>query len=361
MGAAVDVPATGRGDRERATRSGVRAHPAWFGAVMGTGALSLALAGESVHWLSSALHGAAVAALWLATLYAVLLSPRYLGRLRRRAGLAGEIADPARGPMLATFPAGILVLALAWGRVGGMTVPATAASAIAIALLAIGVLGALAYGIAWTAILLRSTIAVEQVNGGWLIPPVMTLLVPLGVQPLVQRFPGAAPLLVMVGFAFLGIGALVFLALFGLLMMRLALHTPLPGPLAPSLLIPLAPAPVLGLATLRLLQLSQAHGVAGFSGTGAGLALSAVGLGFAGWWLAVVAIELGRLHRLEGLSSHPGWWGFVFPIGALVLTTDAMGTAMGSSPLIWTGLVGMAVLLLIWLAIAARTARDMFR
>ncbi len=347
-------------DQASAKRRALHAHPAWFGAVMGTGALTLALASEAAHWPSRILTVAAVVALLLASAYAIVLTPRYARRLRRGAALAREIADPARGPMLATFPAGILVLALSWGRAGGMIVPARVAGTVAIVLLLVGVLAALTYGIAWTAILLRSTIEVEQVNGGWLIPPVMTLLVPLGIQPLAQRFPGATPLLAMAAFAFLGIGALVFIALFGLLMMRLALHAPLPGPLAPSLLIPLAPAPVLGLATLRVLQMSAAHGVPGFDGIGAGLALSAVGLGFAGWWLAVVVIELGRIHRLGGLQSHPGWWGFVFPIGAIALTFDALGTAIASSALVWTGAVVTIVLLAIWVVIAARTARELF-
>ena len=340
---------------------GIHAHPAWFGAVMGTGAVTLALAAQSAHWASRSLGAAAFTALLFATVYALVLGPSYLARLGSRRGLAAEMADPARGPMLATFPAGILVLALAWGRAGSFAVPAAAASGIAIALLALGVLAALGYGIAWTAILLRSTIAVEQVNGGWLIPPVMTLLVPLGVQPMMERFPGATPLLEVVAFAFLGIGGLLFLALFGLLMMRLALHAPLPAPLAPSLVIPLAPAPVLGLATLRLLQGATSHGVTTFGGIGAGLALSAVGLGFAAWWLAVVAIELGRLRRLGGLSTHPGWWGFVFPIGAIALTIDALGSAIGSGALVWLGAVATAALVTVWALVAGRTAADLLR
>lgn len=341
--------------------AGVHAHPAWFGAVMGTGALALALAAQSAHWASRSLGVAAFTALLLATAYALVLAPRYLGRLGSGRALAAEMADPARGPMLATFPAGILVLALAWGRAGALVVPAAVASSVAIALLALGVLTALGYGIAWTAILLRSTIAIEQVNGGWLIPPVMTLLVPLGVQPVMQRFPGAAAELSVVAFAFLGIGGLLFLALFGLLMMRLALHAPLPAALAPSLVIPLAPAPVLGLATLRLQQGAASHGVTAFGGIGAGLALSAVGLGFAAWWLAVVAIELARLHRLGDLSTHPGWWGFVFPIGALALTGDALGSAITSSALVWLGAIVTGALAIVWAVVALRTARDVAR
>ena len=341
--------------------TGVHAHPAWFGAVMGTGALALALAAQSAHWAPRAFGAAAFTVLLLASVYALVLAPRYLARLGSRRALAAEMADPARGPMLATFPAGILVLALAWGRAGGFGVPAAAASGVALALLVLGVLVALGYGVAWTAILLRTTVAVEQVNGGWLIPPVMTLLVPLGVQPVMQRFPGAAADLGVVAFAFLGIGGLLFLALFGLLMMRLALHAPLPAALAPSLAIPLAPAPVLGLATLRLLQGAASHGVTTFGGIGAGLALSAVGLGFAAWWLAVVTIELGRLHRLGGLSTHPGWWGFVFPTGALALTLDALGSAIDSSVLVWLGGIVTGVLALVWAVVALRTVRDVVR
>ncbi len=341
-----------------AAASAIHAHPAWFGAVMGTGALALALASESAHWPSRAQRAASSPCCSPARTL-VALGPRYLARLgppprrpgdrrpRPRAD-AGDVPrrDPRAGPRLGTHRRADRA------RVRGRT--------IAIALLGLGVLAALAFGIAWTAILLRSTIDVEQVNGGWLIPPVMTLLVPLGVQPVMQRFPGATPLLGVVAFAFLGIGGLLFLALFGLLMLRLTLHAPLPAALAPSLVIPLAPAPVLGLATLRVLQMASAHGVPGSAGSERASALSAVGLGFAGWWLAVVASNSGACADSAACSRIRDGGASCSPSAPSRLTFDALGTAMSASALVWTGSVVTVVLLAIWVVIAARTARELF-
>ena len=70
-----------------------RSHPAWFGAVMGTGALALSLAYQAEIWQWEWLTTAALVTLGLASLLGVVLLPRYLNRLRDRAELAAELTD----------------------------------------------------------------------------------------------------------------------------------------------------------------------------------------------------------------------------------------------------------------------------
>ncbi len=332
-------------------------HPAWFGAVMGTGALTLAFASESEAWQADWLRNLAVVGLLLSTALALLLWPRYLVRLRDRAALATEIADPGHGAMLATMPAGTLVLATAWARVGGVLLPGNDALWVAGPLLVLGTLAALAFGFAWATAMVRQPVGLEGVHGGWLIPPVMNLLIPVALLPLTAAFPQYAQGFVLVGFLFLGVGTVLFLALLTLLIARLALRAPLPAPMAPALFIPLAPAGILGLATLRLLQAAAASKLPGFDSVSAGVVVTAMGLGFGLWWAVFALLEFRKLSRTGGAPVHPGWWGCVFPFGAMTLATIALASALQSDVLRAIGAVATVGLTLLWLAVAARTAR----
>ncbi len=220
----------------------VHHHPAWFGVVMGTGALALVAAAQSETWDLPWLEIVAAVFLILATLAALLLWPRYLRRLTDREKLAAELSDPAHGAMLATFPAGLLVLAVAWGRVGAFVVGTDIAVIVDAVLLVVGASIATVVSAWWATSIGRSGVGLEGVNGGWLIPPVMNLIVPLAIVPLITANPGQAPWLVPVALAFWGIGAILFLALLAVLVARLAFRTPIAAPMAPSLWIPLARA-----------------------------------------------------------------------------------------------------------------------
>jgi C4-dicarboxylate transporter/malic acid transport protein len=332
-------------------------HPAWYGSVMGTGALALALAAQGATWGAAWLDWLAAGALVLASLLAIVLLPRYARRFSDRVALATELADPAAGAMLATLPAGLLVLATGWGRVGSELVPTGAALWIAGILLVIGAVLAVVMGTLWSAAILRATPGLEGVNGGWLIPPVMNLLVPLALAPLIVANPSAAAVLVLVGFAFYGIGILLFLAMLTLLVARLALRDPLPAGMAPSLWIPLAPAGMMGLALLRLQQAAEGAGVPGFTGTTAGIVVSAMGIGFGLWWAVFAGLELRRIRAAGGPPVHPGWWGFVFPIGAMTLSIAAMGSVTDIVAVQVLGAAATVVLALVWALVAVRTVR----
>lgn len=332
-------------------------HPAWFGAVMGTGALALALAAQASTWGWGWLSDIAAATLLLASLIAVLLLPRYVGRLGNRPALAEELANPAHGAMLATLPAGLLVLAAGWGRIGPVLLPATASLWIDAVLLIVGTTIALAVGLTWSATMLRSAPGLEGVNGGWLIPPVMNLLVPIALTPLIVANPAAAPLLLLIGFMFYGVGLILFVALLTLLIARMALSNPLPAPMAPSMWIPLAPAGVIGLSLMRLLQAGTEAGVPGFTSSTAGLIVAAMGIGFGLWWAAFAALELQRIRRSGKVPAHPGWWGFVFPVAAMTLSITAVGSATSIGAVQVVGLLATAALTIVWFYVAARTAR----
>lgn len=330
-------------------------HPAWFGAVMGTGALGMAVSAQA--WILSATWPTAVGMglVMLASLLAIILAPRYLGRLTRRDELAHEIADAAHGPMLATVPAGLLVLSIGWSRVASEFLPEALAMWVAGILLAFGAVIALALGLTWSAAMLQQSQGLERVNGGWLIPPVMNLLVPLALAPFVAAHPEQASGLVLLGFAFYGIGIILFLIVMTLLVARFAAHEPLPAMMAPSMWIPLAPAGVLGLSFLRLQQAATEAAVPGFSGATAGMIASAIGIGFGLWWAGFAALELRRIRASGGPPVHPGWWGFVFPVAAMVLSISALASAADVALLGVLGLVAAVGLAVLWVFVAWRT------
>ncbi len=183
----------------------------------------------------------------------------------------------------------------------------------------------------------------------------MNLLVPLALVPVIGQYPDQAPWLLVVGFAFLGIGTVLFFAIFGLLLTRLALRPRQLPQLAPSLWIPLAPAGVLGFALLRLLQSGAAAGVDGFTSATAGVIVTSMGIGLGLWWALFAGLETIRLNREGGVPFHPGWWGFVFPIAAMTLAITAVGQAVDVTGILVVGTLGAVLLLVVWIMVGVRT------
>lgn len=331
-------------------------HPAWYGAVMGTGGLALALSAESSTWQLAWLEWLARIGLVMTSVLAVILLPRYIARLRDRSELASELGDPGHGASLSTLPAGLLVSSIVWSKIGAPWLGTGIGLGVAAVLLVLGVVIAIVLGISWSSLILRATPGLEAVNGTWLIPPVMNLIVAVAIAPFVVAIPAWSTGLVLLAFAFFGIGLVLFLAMFTLLIARLALRAPFPPPLAPSLWIPLAPAGMIGVALIRVQQAAEAAGVPGFTGTTLGVAVATmfVGLGF--WWAAFAYVEFRRL-RKAGAAVHPGWWGLVFPMGAMTISIIVIGSTVGSVVVNVLGAIATAVLVLVWLAVASATAK----
>lgn len=322
-------------------------HPAWYGSVMATGATALVLSVQAATWGWHWLEWVARIFLFLASVLAVVLLPRYLRRFGDRVALTVEIGDAANGAMLATLPAGLLILATAWGRVG----PAPAGLWIDTVLLVLGTVVALVLGLVWSTAVMRGNHGLEAVNGGWLIPPVMNLLVPLALSPLIVEAGGAAPLLMVVGFAFYGIGVVLFLAMMTLFIARLAFREPPPAGMAPMQFIPLAAAGLTGLALLELLRAGVQAGVPDV-GFHAGIWVAAMGLGFGLWWAVFAWLEFRRARP----PVHPGWWGLVFPVAAMTLSLANLGLDTNMVVLQVAGALATVVLLGVWGMVAARTA-----
>jgi tellurite resistance protein TehA-like permease len=133
------------------------------------------------------------------------------------------------------------------------------------------------------------------VNGGWFIPPVVTIIVPVVLVPLLSQVgPSAARLLLFTGYAFWGVGFLLFLLVMGLLHDRLVTRALPAAAMAPSLWIVLGP---LGVGAAGLLDLGRAAPTVLGPGAAVIGTLSLVGAsalwGFGAWSLLVAMSLLG--------------------------------------------------------------------
>ncbi len=337
-------------------------HPGWFGAVMGTAIVGVAASANpgGVAALAQPARTLGQVMVVLAAMLGVVLGAGYVGRFlwHRDAALA-DLRDPVAGALYGTVPGGILVLAAAAAATGPTWLSPSTVRDLVAGLDWVGVPLAFVMSVVFAYLLfVRSELVPETVNGGWFIPPVVNIVVPLVLVPLVPgASPEAARALLLASYGFFGMGFLLYLLVVAMLHHRLVLH-PLPhAGLAPSLWIGLGP---IGVGALALVKMAGA-GAAAFGTAEPTVAtlskLAATALwGFGVWWLAAAVLLL-----VHYLSSGPlpyglGWWGFTFPLGAYTVATLALAQAWDLRGLDWAG-AGLFVLLgLFWLLVAGRTA-----
>ncbi len=336
-------------------------HPGWFGAVMGTAIVAVAASLDPGQLTSLASPTRTLGQIMavLAAGLAVVLAVPYLGRFvaHRDAALA-DLRDPVAGALYATFPGGILVLAATAASVGPTVMSAATVRDLVAGLAFVGVPLAFVTSVVFAYVLfLRSELVHETINGGWFIPPVVNIVVPLVLVPLVPgSSPATARALLLASYGFWGMGFLLYLLIVVMLHHRLVVH-PLPhAGLAPSLWIGLGP---IGVGALALVKMAAA-GAAVFGASAATLQLAsrlaATALwGFGVWWLVVAALLLVHYLRSGPLPYGIGWWAFTFPLGAYTVATLTLARAWNLSGLEDAG-AGLFVLLgLFWLVVAGRT------
>ncbi len=301
-------------------------HPGWPAAIMGTAIVAVAADANPGNLQALVGLGHAVGSVLAVVAYAigaVLLVAHAARWTRHPRAVLTDLRHPALGGMVATVPGAILVLAVMTAALGGRVMPAGAVTATIAVLAVIGSVLALVIGVAFGYTLFTGEVPGGAVNGGWFIPPVVTVIVPMALTPLMPHV-GAdvARLLLFVGYACLGLGFMLFLLVLGMLHDRLVLHPLPPAQLAPSLWIALGPIGVSVLVPLNLARAAQ--GTFGANGPMVAAISQVFGTaiwGFGLWWLAIAAALLVRYLRTGPVPFHLGWWGFVFPLGAYTVAT----------------------------------------
>jgi C4-dicarboxylate transporter/malic acid transport protein len=336
-------------------------HPGWFGAVMGTAIVGVAAyqnPGSSGD-LTGAAHAVGVAFVLVAWAAAVLIGVPYLARLvRHRDAAVADLRHPVLGALYGTLAGAIVVLAVATATVGGSLLPAHAVVAVVAVLASVGGIAAFATGVVFTYVLFTSEgLDADAANGGWFIPPVVSIIIPLTLIPLLPHVgDSAARLLLLAGYVGLGVGLLLFLLVAAVLFGRLVFHPLPPAALAPSLWIGLGP---IGVGSLALIRLAAAGAPSWGNQAGAVQQVStlaaAVLWGFGLWWLATAAILLVRYLRRGRLPYGIGLWAFTFPLGAYTVATLQLARSWPSHPLEWAAAALLLLLAGFWATVTAGT------
>jgi C4-dicarboxylate transporter/malic acid transport protein len=336
-------------------------HPGWFGAVMGTGIVGVAayLNPGGSHTLLRPAHALGVAFVLAAWLLAVAVTVPYIARIvRHRDAAAADLRHPLVGGLYATFPAALLVLAVATATVGGSVLSVHAVVAVVAVLAAVGSLLAFAAAVAFTYLLFSGEgLAAETANGGWFIPPVVAIIIPLTLLPLLPHVGlPAGRLLLLAGYSGLGIGFFLYLLVAAVLFGRLIFHPLPPAPLAPSLWIGLGPIAVGSLALLRLAAAGKPFWGAETAAVQHVSAIAAATLwGFGLWWLATAALLLARYLRRGPLPFGVGLWGLTFPLGAYTVATLQLARSWPTGALEWAAAALFLALVGLWLLVTTRT------
>lgn len=296
----------------------------FYAIVMGIAGLSLAMqAFEQAVGIgalgSSLAYGAAVAIFVIVSVFYTLKAIRYPG------AVAAEWNHPVR---LAFFPAISISLLL----LATLTLPRNPAIAEPLWLLGVVLQGGLTIAVisGWIG---HRAFQTPHLSPAWFIPAVGNVIVPIA---------GVQMGYVEISWYFLSVGLIFWIVLLTLVMNRLIFHDPMPGRLQPTLVILIAPPAVGFLAWFHLTN--EIDAFARILMNGAYL------------FTALVAVQLPRIVKLPFALS---FWALSFPFAAVTIASFLFAQHTGSMAHHVFGIILMAVLVAIIVALLARTVRAM--
>ena len=336
-------------------------HPGWFAAVMGTGIIAIASItnpGNNSSLASSTRTFAQIMAIIAISVGIIIIIPYIIRIFIYPSRSLSDLKDPAIGPMYGTLPGGILVLAAVFAAVGPTWFSPITVRDLVIGLDWAGIPLAFLISVIFAIVLFYSKdTPPTDINGGWFIPPVVTIVVPMVLAPLIPASaPETARALLMISYAFWGMGFLLYILILTILHDRLVLHPLPPARLAPTFWIGLGP---IGVGSLALIKLAAAGTllfgpVAPIVKLISNIAATSIwGLGV--WWLAASIILLGFYLKSGMLPYAISWWGFTFPLGAYTVATLVLATTWKLPALSWAGAALFILLLAFWLTVTARS------
>ncbi|AEJ61447.1 C4-dicarboxylate transporter/malic acid transport protein [Spirochaeta thermophila DSM 6578] len=328
-------------------------NPAWGAAVMGTGVLSILLAGLG--------GGFAVGALVLFLLNTLILlyaltcwllmwfvTPQKIRKLIDDAGML---------VFLPTVPVGVVVwvnnLMVLHGRFFPF-IPQSVPAALWAGASALILFLAVHF---FDRIFISSHIDITHSTFGWLIPPVALLIIPLGVPSFLPLFSPATGKAVLVGaFGVWGAGFFSYLFVNAAVTHRYFFHEMPPSQMTPSVWVGLGPVGAGAAGLLSLSKLAESYetfeALAVF-----GKAFAVLLWGFGVVWYIVSLVLTFRKAFFERIPYTMGWWAFTFPLGAYTLATRMLFLLTQIELLRAFSLLLLVNLVVFWIITAYRTTK----
>lgn len=340
--------------------------PNWFPVTMGTGVLPLALnqfVGDlpAFYRISLALWTFNIA---LFVLFSALHAARWVFFFdEARRIFAHPVASMFYGavPMgLATIVNGFIVFGIPlWGH---------AALAVAHALWWIDAAMSVACGLIIPYFMFtRQEHSIEKMTAVWLLPIVAGEVAAASAGLLVPHLPiSEAYNVLLLGYVLWALSVPLAMSILVILVLRLALHKLPEREMAVSGWLSLGP---IGTGALGLLLLGgdapRVFAAAGMASVGdiafgIGIIGGTMLWGYGVWWLLLAILKTVGYAR-DGMPFNLGWWGLTFPLGVYALATLALARATHVAFFSVTGAVLVTCLAVLWVMVAARTARGAWR
>ena len=210
--------------------------------------------------------------------------------------LGSQLKHPAQGPTAAIVPACVTLI-------GAHLYPNL--PDIGAVLVYVGAGTGLAFAAWLIALWIRQSIPVQSIHGGYFLPTVAAGYITAGAAAAIGNM--------TVAVAAFGMGTFFWVVIFTILLARLALVAPLPGPLTPTLAILVAPPAVGGMAWLAM----------------NGRHLDRVSVVLLGSTVFMMLIQLALVPTYRRLRFSLGFWSFTFPMAAVASQVIAISDIVG--------------------------------
>jgi C4-dicarboxylate transporter/malic acid transport protein len=333
--------------------------PNWFATIMGTGIVANAAA--SLPEQFPGLRGTAVAIWALDAVLLVALSLAWaMHWMFFPKNAKADLDNPVMTHFHGAVPMALMTVGAGSVLVGRDVIGLHTALVVDSVLWSAGtLLGLTTFVLIPYRMITRHRYAADGAFGGWLMPVVPPMVSAATGALLIPHLHGTpAQTLLVACYAMFGMSLFAALSIITMLWSKLMHHGPGPAAATPTLLIVLGPlgqsvtaAGLLAGVAPRILSAPNAAATGSFA-----LLYGVVTWGFALIWLILAAAIIAHTARTSGLPFSMTWWSATFPLGTVVTGTSVLAARTHLPLFQWTAVALYALLAVIWLTVATRTA-----
>ncbi|UZN23607.1 hypothetical protein GM182_07075 [bacterium 3DAC] len=321
--------------------------PAWFAAVMGTGAVA-----NATYLIGFPIVGRVIYYINL-VMAALLLIPWTLRWILYWKDVITDLLSPYKISFFPTMPVACLVL----GSGAMLMKPFDGYQTFAWIMYVIGAF--LVFGFACImgyVMFTEDGVDLEHANYSWLIPPVGAIVVPMLGNVLVKSAGAYASLVAVINIAMWSIGFFLFIFFGNIIFFRMVKHSLPHAKVAPTVWISLGP---IGVGTIGLMSMKASLGALGVS---LNLAPASIFMWGFGLWSYVISVLVTYHYRKNTEIPYGlGWWAYTFPLGAYTISTIMLYKTFQISIFQWIAWLLYVTLIYFFIVVSYNTAKFILR